>query len=134
MTKKLLFVTTILLAVAFVAAAADVTGKWTFEMAGRGGQAQTVTLNLKQSGSTLTGTQSGGMGGGGGAAPDAQISNGKVDGDKISFEVTREFNGQSRTTKYEGTASGDELKLKVSRPGRGGEMQTSDVVAKKATT
>ena len=133
MTKKLLFVTTILLALAFVAAAADVTGKWTFEMQGRGG-AQTVTLNLKQSGSTLTGTQSGGMGGGGGAAADAQISNGKVDGDKISFEVTREFNGQSRTTKYEGTAAGDELKLKVSRPGRGGEMQTSDVVAKKATT
>lgn len=136
MTKKLLFVTTILLAVAFVAAAADVTGKWTFEMAGRGGQAQTVTLNLKQSGSTLTGTQTGGMGGrgGDGAAQDVQISNGKVDGDKISFEVTREFQGQSRTTKYEGTAAGSELKLKVTRPGRGGEMQTSDVVAKKATT
>ena len=30
MTKKLLFVTTILLVVAFVAVAADVTGKWTY--------------------------------------------------------------------------------------------------------
>ena len=35
MTKKLLFVMTILLVVAFVASAADVTGKWTYEMAGR---------------------------------------------------------------------------------------------------
>ena len=29
-----------------------------------------------------------------------EISNGKVDGDNITFEVTREFNGNSFTTKY----------------------------------
>jgi hypothetical protein len=37
MTKKLFFVVTILLVVAFAAMAADVTGKWVYEQAGRGG-------------------------------------------------------------------------------------------------
>ena len=36
MTKKLLFVTTILLALSMAAFAADVTGKWTFEQQGDG--------------------------------------------------------------------------------------------------
>ena len=58
MTKKLLFVTTILLVVALAVFAADATGKWTFEQQGRGGNAVTVTLNLKQDGSKLTGNLS----------------------------------------------------------------------------
>src|SRR5882757_4899442 len=81
MTKKLLFVSTVLLAVAFVASAADVTGKWTYEAPGRGGGAGTpASITLKADGAKLTGTVSGGMmgrGGGGGAAPaDVEISNG----------------------------------------------------------
>ena len=59
MTKKLLFVTTILLALAFAASAADVNGKWVFEQAGRqGGNPVKVTLNLKAEGSKLSGTLS----------------------------------------------------------------------------
>ena len=136
MTKKLLFVTTILLVVAFAAFAADVSGKWTYEQQGRNGNSQTVTLNLTASGSSLTGTVTGGMGrrGGGEAPPPANISNGKVDGDKISFEVTREFNGNSFTTKYKGTLSGDQLKLTVERPGRDGNTMTTEVTAKRSTT
>jgi hypothetical protein len=137
MSKKLLFVMTLLLVFAFAAWAADVTGKWTYEMAGRqGGNPRPVTLDLKSSGSTLTGTVSGlggRRGGGGDAPPPAEISNGKIDGDKISFEVKREFQGQSNVTKYEGTVSGSEMKLKITRDTPNGPM-TNDVVAKKSTT
>jgi len=138
MTKKLLFVLTILLVVAFVALAADVTGKWTYEQAGRnGGQARPVTITLKQDGNTLTGSVPGfgGRGGGGGGTPPppTEISNGKVDGNNISFEVKRDMGGQTMVTKYEGTLSGDELKLKITRNTQNGPM-TTEVTAKKGTT
>ena len=67
MTKKLLFVTTILLVVAFAALAADVSGKWTYEQEGRNGTRQ-VTITLKAEGNTLTGSVPG-MGRGGAEAP-----------------------------------------------------------------
>jgi hypothetical protein len=133
MTKKLLFVTTILLAVAFVALAADVTGKWTYEQAGRnGGAARQVTITLKQDGSKLTGSVPG-MGRGGNAGTETEITNGKVDGNNISFEVKREMNGNAMVTKYEGTVAGDELKLKVTRDTPNGPM-SNDITAKKSTT
>lgn len=140
MTKKLLFVMTILLVVAFVAVAADVTGKWTYEAPGRGGNpGRPTTITLKADGAKLTGSVPGGMGGrgGGGGTPpaDVEISNGKVDGTNISFEVKRTFQDQEFVTKYEGTLNGDELKLKITRPGmQGGDPVTTEVVAKRATS
>jgi len=150
MTKKLLFVTTLLLVVAFVAFAADVTGKWTYEGPGRGGNpGRPVTITLKQDGAKLTGSVPGGMGGGrgrGGAAadpnappppppPDQDISNGKVDGNNISFEVKRTTPNGDIVTKYEGTLDGDSLKLKITTPNmQGGDPRVNDVVAKRATT
>jgi len=109
-------------ALAVVALAADVSGKWTFETQGRNGP-QTQTLTLKQSGGSLTGSLAGGRGG------EANISDGKVDGDNISFNVTREFNGNSFTTKYSGKVSGDSINLTIEGP-RGGPQQ---VTAKKST-
>ena len=138
MTKKLLFVTTILLVVAFVAMAADVTGKWTYEAPGRGGNpGRPTTITLKAEGGKLTGTVPGGMGGrgGGGGTPpaDVEISNGKVDGNNISFEVKRTTPNGDMVTKYEGTLSGEELKLKITRPNmQGGDPVTNEVVAKRA--
>src|SRR3954469_17991655 len=134
MTKKLLFVTTILLVLAIGAFAADVSGKWTYEAPGRGGNpGRPTTITLKQDGNKLTG-QIPGMGRGGDTPPPpSEIQNGKVEGDKISFEVVREFNGNKMTTKYEGTVAGDELKLKITREGQNGP-QTNEVTAKKATT
>lgn len=87
-----------------VALAADVTGKWMSE-APANGKGGPQTFTLKQDGSTLTGTVEAGRGG------PANVSNGKVDGDKVSFEVTREFNGNSMTTKYSGTVSGSSMTL-----------------------
>jgi hypothetical protein len=132
MTKKLLFVSTLLLVMTVAAFAADVTGKWTYSMQGRDGTPREVTITLKQEGTKLTGTVPG-MGRGGQGGNPTEITNGKVDGDKVYFEVVREMQGNKMTTKYEGTAAGSELKLKVTRDTPNGP-QTSDVVAKKATT
>jgi len=111
-----------LLAVA--AFAADVTGKWTAEVPGRGGNTMTQTFTFKADGSTLTGSIAGGRGG------EVSISNGKVDGDNISFDVTREFQGNSMTFHYTGKVSGDTLKLKMER--EGGEPR--EITAKRAST
>ena len=132
MTKKLLFVTTLVLVLALAAFAADVTGKWTFEQAGRGGgNPVTVTLTLKADGSKLSGTvvrpgRNGNM--------EAQISEGKVDGNNVSFKTVQDMGGNSITTDYSGTLSGDELKLKITRPGRDGNPMTSEATAKRSTT
>lgn len=42
------------------------------------------------------------------------LENGKVDGDHISFDVTRQVMGFKITTKYAGTISGDVINLKGS--------------------
>jgi len=156
MTKRLLFAGAILLAAGLAATAADsITGKWVYEMqmgrgGGGGGGAATprqITLDLKVDGAVLTGTilqPAFGRGRGGGGADAApapaapvpvEIKNGKVNGDSISFEVTRAGRNGDTTTKYEGTVSGGELKLKITAPGRGGgEPVTTDVTAKRPTT
>ena len=81
--KRLLCV---LLLGALTLAAADLTGKWSgsFETTGPNGEARTAgaLMNLKHTGNTITGT----------AGPDEsrqfQIANGKVDGERITFEAT----------------------------------------------
>lgn len=111
---------------AVAAFAADVAGKWTAEVPGRGGNTMTNTFTFKVDGSTLTGTLAGGRGG------EASITNGKVDGDNISFDVVREFNGNSMTMHYTGKISGDEIKFKMER--EGGEGRTREFTAKRAST
>ncbi len=135
MNRKLLFVGAILLAGALVVMAADsVTGKWTYEQVGRGGGTpRIVTLDLKVAGAVLTGSVLQ-PGRGGAAATPVEIKNGKVSGDTFSFDLVRDTPNGSMTTKYEGTASGGELKLKVTAPGRGGgDPTTTEVTAKKAS-
>jgi hypothetical protein len=120
-TKKLLFVAPVLLLVALAAYAADITGKWTWEQAGRGGGApMSRTLTLKSDGSKLTGSMPGFGPPGGDAPPAIEISNAKIDGNKISFEVKQSFGDNEFVTKYEGVLNGDELKLKIQRPGFNG--------------
>ena len=134
MTKKLLFVVTILLVVAFGAMAADVSGKWTYEQAGRqGGNPVAVTLTLKAEGGTLSGTQS--RPGRDGNAMETPISDGKVDGNNISFKTVQSMGGNEITITYTGVVSGDSIELSVTRPGRnGGDPMTTKVTAKRATT
>ena len=133
MTKKLLFVLTILLVASFALMAADISGKWTFEQPGRGGNpGRPVTITLKADGSTLTGTMP--AGGRGGTGDPIAISDGKIDGNSISFIVKREMNGNTMVMKYDGVVSGDELKLKITRNGQDGTPVTTEVVAKRSAT
>ncbi|MDB5353492.1 MAG: hypothetical protein JWN86_4739 [Planctomycetota bacterium] len=118
-----------LLAVAFVcvavpALAADPTGtwKWTTE---RNGQKTETTLKLKQDGKALTGTISGRNN------TETAIEDGKVDGDDVSFTVTREFNGNKFVQKYNGKLSGETIKGKIEFE-RNGEKQSRDWEAKKS--
>jgi len=137
----LVFAGLILLAVAVVALAADaVTGNWVWESQGRGGgPGFKTTAKLKADGAKLTGTVSVPSFSGGPPEPgapmqmeDAPISNGKVDGNNITFEVTRDIMGNSFTSKYAGVVAGSEMKLKITRPGfGGGDPTTTDVTAKK---
>ncbi len=130
MTKKLLFVVAILCVLTFAVMAADVNGKWTWEQQGQNG-ATTTTLTLKADGGKLTGTLDGGRGG------PVEISDGKVDGNSISFSVKRNMRGTDVVTPYKGIIndSGDSMKIEFSRMGRGGgEPTPMTVTAKRATT
>ena|SRR5579871_4684532 len=109
---------------ALTALAADVTGKWTAQVPGRGGQTREATFNLKADGNTLTGTVSGPRG-------DAEIAEGKIDGDQISFTQTMSFNGNDLKFIYKGTVSGDEIKFTRTRDG--GEGQPQQFTAKRAS-
>src|SRR5512146_1476699 len=89
--------------------AADVTGNWTAEMQMPGGDSMQISFTFKQDGAVLSGSV---LGPQGDANP---ITDGKVDGDKISFNVS--FNGM--TIIHEGTinAAGDEIKLSTKSDG-----------------
>src|SRR5258707_12426244 len=90
MTKKLLFVVTILLVASFSLLAADVTGKWVAEQPGRnGGPPRQTTFVFKADGTKLTGTMTGGGGRGGAPAP-VENTDAKSAGHNISFTVTDE--------------------------------------------
>jgi opacity protein-like surface antigen len=134
MTKKLLLGITLLLVLTLAAVAADVNGKWVYEQAGRGGGGTPtkVTLTLKVEGGKLMGNSS--RPGRDGAAMDTPITEGTVSGDTIAFKTSQDMGGNTMVTSYTGTVSGDEIKLKVTRPGRnGGDPTTTEVVAKRST-
>ncbi len=67
--------------------AADVTGTWSTEMKTPDGQSFPLTFTFKQDGVTLTGTVQGPQG------DPIAISNGKVDGNTFTFDVS--FNGMT---------------------------------------
>jgi hypothetical protein len=90
--------------------AADVTGKWVAQVQGRNGQAQDVTFDFKVNGDQLSGTVTGARG-------ESQISDGKVDGDTISFTQTFNANGNDMKIMYKGKVSGDEIHFTRQREG-----------------
>ena len=102
--------------------AADVNGKWVAQVPGREGQTRETTFTFKVEEGKLTGSVSGRQG-------DTPISDGKVDGDNISF--TRSFSGQNGNIKitYKGKVSGDEIKFTVTREGAD---QAQEFTAKRA--
>jgi opacity protein-like surface antigen len=108
--RRIAFVFAFLVAIGVVAQAADVTGKWTAQVPGRGGQTREQTFNLKADGEKLTGTVSGMQG-------DTEISDGKVKGDDVSFSVKMSFQGNDIKMNYKGKLAGDEIKFTRTREG-----------------
>jgi len=74
-------------------------------------------MKLKVDGDKVTGSIS--TPGRNDQATETQITNGKIKGDQISFEVTREFQGNKFTAKYAGKVSGDTItgKMETERDG-----------------
>jgi hypothetical protein len=101
--------------------AADVTGSWKGQMSTPDGGSITLGYTFKQDGAKLTGTSQGPMG-------DAMdITDGKVDGNKISFKVS--FNGMTMTSEGTLNESGDEIKL--STKSDGGDFPGMEVTLKR---
>jgi hypothetical protein len=120
MSRSILFVISLMLALTFVCAAADVTGKWVAQVPGREGQTRETVFDLKADGEKLTGTMSG-------RGEPAPIADGKVSGDTISFTVTREFGGNTMKWTFTGKVAGDEMKMKR----EGGQGEPREFAAKR---
>jgi len=124
MNKRIAFLSVCFVFAALsLAWAADVNGKWTAQVPGRGGQTRETTFNFKAEGEKLTGTVSGMQG-------DNPISDGKISGDEISFTVKVSFNGNDVILLYKGKVSGDEIKMTRTR--QGGDQPGQEFTAKRA--
>jgi len=94
----------LLLAAAVPAFAADVDGKWKGNI-DMGGTPVEVNFTFKADGAKLTGSTTG---------PDGKeliLKNGKVEGDKISFVLEIDMQGNLLTFNYTGVVGGGEIKL-----------------------
>jgi hypothetical protein len=98
------------LAVMFVALgtmsalAADISGKWTADIAGRQGTPTTTTFTFAVSGATVTGKVTTPRG-------DTDISDGKIAGDTLTFSTSMSMNGNTMTQTYTGKIDGDTIKF-----------------------
>jgi hypothetical protein len=112
--RKLFF--PLLFVLVFTASAADVSGTWKAAMETPNGPFET-TFNFKVDGEKLTGSTSNRF------MQDAPISEGKIEGDQISFIVNSTFNGNDVKVSYKGKVAGDEIKLSVEIAGRDGALE-----------
>ena len=133
--KKLLFIMGLVLLVAFVGFAgcagtgskkvesssaglagggASFDGRWTGQTEIEGYGMIPMGYDFKSNGNELTGTSDTQNG-------TAPIRNGKIDGNKIKFDVTINFNGMDIVVNYTGVLTGD--KLTLTWPGQNGTQE-----------
>jgi hypothetical protein len=114
--RRLLLALVMTIGMSAVALAADVTGKWVGSVDTPNGPLE-LTFELKTEGEAVTGTVGSAMG-------TLPISNGKLAGDVLTFDVVFE----AMTIKHECTvnAAGDEIAIKST-----GDWGTSEYVVKK---
>jgi len=120
MLKKLALAVMFLALGSVSALAADFNGKWTGDVTTPRGT-QSLTFEFKVDGAALTGKITTPRG-------TNDISNGKVDGDNISFDQVVNFNGNEFKITYTGKADGDTIKFTRQM----GDMGSSEFVAKRA--
>jgi hypothetical protein len=105
-----ILVTLILIVMSATALAADITGSWSGILS-MGDNQITLTYNFKQEGGTFTGSV---------VHPNGDplpLSEGKVEGDKISFAVKTEMDGGTVKFVCSGTIKGDEIKITTKAEG-----------------
>ena len=118
----------VVLAVAVTSlSAADVTGKWSAQVAGRDGQMREQTFTFKVDGEKLTGSISGMPGG-----ADIEIKDGTAKAEDIAFNVVRSFQGQEVKIMYKGKVSDGEIKFTSWRDGS--DAQPREFTAKRVTS
>jgi opacity protein-like surface antigen len=124
MSKIAVLAVVLVLAASFAAVAADVTGQWTTQFDTQVG-VQKYTFDFKVNGEALTGTAAFERMGEKGTA---ELKEGKVQGDKVTFVEMLDFQGNAIRIEYTGTIAGDEIKFtrKV------GDFATEELVAKRA--
>jgi hypothetical protein len=105
------------------ARAADITGSWTAAISTPDGTSMQLAYTFKQDGAALTGTVLGPQG------DPIAISDGKVDGNKITFKIS--FNGLILT--HEGTISDSGDAIKLTSKSDSGDFPAMELNLKKAT-
>jgi hypothetical protein len=106
-------------------AAESAAGNWKWSITTQNGDTFESTAKLKQEGEKLTGAVTGRFG-------EAEITNGTVKGDQVSFKIKRERDGQSFVIKYSGKLSADAIKGKIEFE-RDGNTNSRDWEAKRET-
>jgi hypothetical protein len=114
--KSLFLAITAVFCLTFLAAAADVSGKWTADVPGRNGT-QTNTFTLKSAGDKVEGTLTTQRG-------DSPIADGKLEGDTLTFTVTRTTQRGEVKSTYTGKVKGDTIDFTVDS-GRGPQTFTA---------
>ena len=103
-TIRKVFLVVVLITLGSVTAlAADFNGKWTADVTTPRGT-QTLTFDFHVDGATLTGKITSPRG-------DTDVTDGKVDGDNISFTQVLNFNGNEMKIVYAGKAGADGIKF-----------------------
>ena len=110
----------LLLGMATALTAADISGTWTASFDTQVGQ-QTYTYTFKVQGNTLTGSAKSNLG-------EATITNGKVNGDDVTFTENLNYQGMELQIQYKGKIMGDEIKFTRAVI----EGTNEDLVAKRA--
>ena len=126
--KKINLMIAGLLMAAVAVFAVGIDGKWTSEIVGRGPDGEVkiaTTLDLKSSGETLTGS----IVTAGPRPGTAEITEGKITGNKFSFKTKQTTKKGETINLWEGTVDGDTLK--GSRGREGGNNKT-EFTAKRA--
>ena len=103
--------------------AAGVAGTWNITIAGENGETYETKAKLTQDGDAISGDYEG-------PAGEAKISEAKLDGDTLTFQVARERDGQKLVLNYKGKLDGDTLKGEVEFD-LGGETRTTTFEGKR---
>ena len=122
--KRSVFLAVLILTGAVCLNAADIAGKWTAEFDSQVG-VQKYTFEFSVDGSKLTGKAISNIGG---AVAQTDITEGKINGDEISFVENLKYQEMDLRIVYKGTVSGDEIKFSRNVADAGGEQ----FVAKRA--